>query len=504
LREYYLPTFVAAIEQGALSVMINSGELNGIPVHADKAVLTDLLRTELGFDGVAVTDWEDIMKLKDNHKVAVTLKDAVKLAVDAGIDMSMTPNDYSFTDLLIELVNEGAVSEARLDESVFRILLMKKRLGLFEEPLSFNSFDYAKVGGEEHDAYNLNVAQQSLTLLKNEVETLPMRGGEKKILVTGPAANSMVMLNGAWTRTWQGTDPQYDDNEKHTILEALQAEYGNRIEYIDACSLDSLYQDKVKEIQSRQVEFSHVILCLGEKPSTEIPGNIDDLSLTSAQKELVKELAAMDAKRIAVLLEDRPRIIASIEPMLDAVLMAYRPGDEGGKAIADVLSGKVNPSGRLPITYPRHVNSLLTYDHKHTERIAQDFSTTAFDPQWEFGHGLSYSNVTYSNLTLSKDTLRGEEELVISVTIQNPEELNHREVSMLFVSDRVASITPPVKRLRKFSTQEFSAGSTASVSFTINAADLAFVNQQNQWETEEGWFDIELGGQTESFYYQKR
>jgi len=503
LREYYLPTFEAAIKDGALSVMINSGELNGIPVHADKAILTDLLRTELKFDGVAVTDWEDIMKLKDNHLVAATLKDAVKMAVLAGIDMSMTPNDYSFTDLLIELVKEGEVTEARLDESVFRILLMKKRLGLFKEALSFKSNDYSKVGSAEHDEVNLQVAQQSLTLLKNDNKTLPIAGGTKKILVTGPSANSMVQLNGAWTRTWQGTDEKYDDQAKMTVLEALQAQYGDRIVYHAGSSLDELIPADLEKMKAIASSCSHVIVCLGELPSTEKPGDIDDLSLPAAQKDLVRSLDKLGLPIVSLLLEDRPRTIADIEPMMDAVLLAYRPGDEGGRAIANVISGKVNPSGRLPITYPKHPNTLLTYDHKRTEELAQDFSWTAFDPQWEFGHGMSYSTVKYSDLVVSKKTFSGNEKLEIKVTITNSSTMDHREVLMLFISDKVASITPPVKRLRKYQSAEIKAGQSITHTFYVSAEDLAFVNRDNEWETEAGEFDINLGGQTASFNYTK-
>ena len=502
LREYFLPTFEAAIAQGALSVMINSGELNGIPVHADHDILTKLLREELGFDGVAVTDWEDIMKLRDNHKVAATLKDAVKMSVMAGIDMSMTPNDYSFTDLLIELVKEGEVPESRLDESVYRILLMKQRLGLFEDPYYFDTYDYSLVGSKEHDEVNYATACQAITLLKNENGALPLDPEmPKKVLVTGPGANSLSLLNGAWSRTWQGTETKYDDESKYTVLEALQDRMQDKVVYIESCGLDVLDQDGLASIRSRANEFSHIIVCLGELPATEIPGNINDLTLEHAQLELVKELSALGTPMTAVLLVNRPRIISSIEPLLDAIVMAYNPGDEGGLALADVLTGKVNPSGRLPITYPREVNNLINYDHKYTEQFNPDFSKNAYNPQYVFGHGLNYSSVVYENLELSSDELNLGEELTVSVTLVNSSSVyDHDEVVMLFVNDRVASITPSVRKLRAFQRVSIPKGESKEVSITISAEDLKFVGKDLTWIAEEGWFDVEVGSLRTELY----
>jgi beta-glucosidase len=495
LRQYFLPTFEAAIDQGALSVMINSGELNGIPVHADYDVLTKLLREELGYDGVAVTDWEDIMKLRDNHKVAATLKEAVKMSVMAGIDMSMTPNDYSFTDLLIELVKEGEVPESRLDESVYRILLMKQRLGLFEDPYYFDTYDYSMVGSKAHDDVNYATACQAITLLKNENNTLPLRTDmPEKILVTGPGASSLSLLNGAWSRTWQGTETKYDDESKYTVVEALQDRLLDKVVHIESCSLDVLDEEGLESIKSRASEFTQIVVCLGELPATEIPGNIDDLTLEMAQLKMVKELSMLNLPMTAVLLVNRPRIISSIEPILDAIVMAYNPGDEGGLAIADVLTGKVNPSGRLPITYPRHVNDLITYDHKYTEQFDNDFSKNAYDPQYPFGHGLSYSTVRYSDLELSTDTLKIGEELTVTLNLKNESKAyDHDEVVMLFVNDRVASITPSVRKLRAFDRVSIPKGGTKEVSMTLSSDDLKFVGKDLTWIAEEGWFDVEIG-----------
>ncbi|MDA0973458.1 MAG: glycoside hydrolase family 3 C-terminal domain-containing protein [Bacteroidetes bacterium] len=502
LRQYFLPTFEAAIDQGALSVMINSGELNGIPVHADYDILTKLLREELGYDGVAVTDWEDIMKLRDNHKVAATLKEAVKMAVMAGIDMSMTPNDYSFTDLLIELVKEGEVPESRLDESVYRILLMKQRLGLFEDPYYFDTHDYSLVGSKAHDDVNYATACQAITLLKNENNTLPLRTDmPEKILVTGPGANSLSLLNGAWSRTWQGTETKYDDESKYTVVEAMQDRLLDKVVHIESCSLDVLDEEGLESIKSRASEFTQIVVCLGELPATEIPGNIDDLTLEMAQLEMVKELSTLNLPMTAVLLFNRPRIISSIEPMLDAIVMAYNPGDEGGLAIADVLTGKVNPSGRLPITYPRHVNDLITYDHKYTEQFDNDFSKNAYDPQYPFGHGLSYSTVSYSGLKLSTDTLEIGQDLTVTISVKNESKTyDHDEVIMLFVNDRVASITPSVRKLRAFDRVSIPKGAAKEVSLTISSDDLKFVGQDLTWIAEEGWFEVEVGGMKTELY----
>ncbi|NNK80196.1 MAG: beta-glucosidase, partial [Flavobacteriales bacterium] len=500
LKEYFLPTFEAAIEEGALSVMINSGELNGIPVHADYDILTELLRNELGYDGVAVTDWEDIIKLKGNHRIAADLKEAVYISVMAGIDMSMTPNDYSFTDLLIELVNEGRVPESRLDESVYRILLLKKRLGLFDNAVTFEDNDYSAVGSADHDRVNYETACEAITLLKNENNRLPITEGGK-ILVTGPSADSHILLNGAWSRTWLGRDPQYDDTEKSTLLEALKANYGDRIEYAPLASLDSLFASDLANIKRRSSAYSEVIICLGELPGTEIPGNITSLELPQAQKDLCHGLAEMGVPMTAIMMFNRPRLVADVEPHFDAMIMGYNPGDEGGIAIADVIAGKVNPSGRLPITYPRYVSAHLTYDHKWTEAIASDFSFSAYKPQWKFGDGLSYSSCTYTDVTLQADTIGFEDTIDISCKVTNQSaDYAHKEVVQVYIADKVASITPSVKRLRDFKKIEIEPNGSVEVSFSIPASELSFVGVEHDWILEEGDFELHLGDTSLPFY----
>ena len=490
LREYYIPTFQAAIDAGSLSLMINSGELNGIPVHADEWVLKTLLREELGFDGVAVTDWEDIIKLRDNHRVAPTLKDAVALAVNAGVDMSMVPNDYDFSNLLVELVEEGRVPMRRIDESVMRILLMKKRLGLFENPVPFANYEYDKVGCEEFEQLSYEAACEAITLLENN-GVLPFKGDEK-VLMMGRAADSTIYLNGPWSRTWQGTDPKWDSNTENTIFQGMK----NNFENLDIAP-DGLDPNRI-------TLNTHLVICLGETPSTEKPGDIDDLSLERDQIELVREAAKWGRKIVVVLCENRPRVINEIVPLCDAIIMAYYPGDQGGKAVADVIAGKVNPSGRLPITYPRFVNTIVPYDHKHTDKFDQQYGEEAFNPQWEFGHGMSYSDFGYSNLQLSAESLVGDGSITISVDVTNRSDIDGKETVLLFIADRFASVTPSVKRLRGFDKKMVSAGHTVTYSFTITKDDLAFVGIQNNWITEEGWFDISMGGLTAEFYYSHK
>ena len=496
LREYFLPTFQAAINAGAATVMVNSGELNGIPVHADKKILTDLLRSELGFKGVAVTDWEDIMKLNNIHMVAPTLKDAVYMAIDAGIDMCMVPNDYDFTILLTELVKEGKISEARLDVSVKRILELKKQLGLFEQPFTPANTDYKKFGSTEFARAAQNMAEESITLLKNNNQVLPIQQSAK-ILVTGPAANSMTYLNGAWTRTWQGSDTIWNDQSKYTIREAFNPATTTFI------ASDNMSDTDVREKMFAAAKASDVIIiCLGEKPSTEKVGDIDALTMPDNQQQLVGLLKSTGKPVVLVLVENRPLIVNDIEPLCDAIVLAYEPGDYGGLALANIIYGKVNPSGKLPFTYPRHEASLLWYDHKHTETLDQTFGRKAFNPQWEFGYGLSYTTFQYSNLKISNDTL-STGNLQISVDVTNTGTTTGKEVVQFYIADRYASITPSVKRLRGFEKVEIKPGATHIVTFTISAKDLAFVGRDEKWISEAGWFDIMLGSEKSSFYLSK-
>ena len=492
LREYFLPSFKDAIEAGALSVMINSGDINGIPVHADKAILTDLLRRELGFDGVAVTDWEDIMKLEYPHKVAKDLKEAVKIAINAGIDMSMVPNDYRFSDLLVELVNEGEVSMDRIDEAVYRILLMKKRLGLFENPTTFSS-DYSLVSSDSFSRVSNAVAEESITLLKN-TGILPLNPS-LKVLVTGPTANSLTAVNGAWSRTWQGVDAIWDDTTKHTILDELKLQSDN-ITFVQGCDFDSLHN--LGAIKNLAKPADVIVACFGEQPSTEKPGDIHSLDISETQIEYFKYLKSFNVPIVLALIENRPRVVRELEPYCDAIVLAYQPSENGTKAFADILYGKVNPSGKLPLTYPRYTNTLVPYDHNHTDKLHTDFSYNAFNPQWEFGHGLSYTNFTYSNLSVDTTQLAAGK-IGISIDVSNTGDYKGKETVLVYVTDEVASIAPPVKRLRAFDKRLIEVGKTETYQFEIDLDDLAFVGLDNTWQTESGTYTIHIGNERVSF-----
>lgn len=491
LQEYYVPTFKAAVDAGVKTVMINSGEVNGIPVHCNPKILKDLLRGQLGFKGLAVTDWEDIGYLQSRHHVAKNYKEAIKLAINAGIDMAMVPTDTRFPILLKELVVEGLVPLERIDEAVERILTLKFELGLFENP--YYSFSgYEKFGSEEHTEVAYQAALESQTLLKND-HILPL-SRNKRVLVTGPNAHSITALNGGWTRTWQGRDEKWHTLDKSTVRVAIENKIGTaNINYEKGTNLKNV----IAAAQNSDV----AVVCLGESPYTEKPGDIDEMQLPKFQLDLVKAIASTGTPVILVLIEGRPRIIREIEPLCKAVLMSYLPGSEGGRAIADVLYGDYNPNGKLCITYPRFSNSLLPYDHNWSDRYSRDYSWNDFKPQWEFGHGLSYTNFKYSELKLSTKKMSDSEPLTISVVVTNNGKRDGKEVVQLFIEDKVASITPPVKRLRGFEKIHLKAGESKTVEFKIWSKDLAFVGVDNQWITEPGHFVLQIDELRDRFEY---
>ncbi len=497
LREYYLPTFKTAVDAGAKTVMINSGELNGIPVHADEFVLKTLLRDELGFEGLAVTDWEDIMKLYNIHHVAKDNREAVKMAINAGIDMSMVPNDYAFTEDLIDLVNAGEVPMSRIDEAVSRILQLKVDLGLFENASAPTLEDYPLFGGEEHYKAAYKAAIESVTLLENK-GALPLSTSEK-ILLTGPGADDLIIQNGAWSRTWQGIDT-FIVKEKHLTVLGAMNRLSSNIAYEKGTSIDSI--ENISAAVAKAKASSKIVVVLGEKPSTEKVGDIDDLTLDQAQIDLVKALSKTGKPIVAVMMFNRPRIVSEIVGLCDAVLMAYQPGSAGGEAIADLLFGNQNPSGKLPFTYPRFVNTHVTYDHKATEELDAKFGMNAFNPQWTFGSGLSYSTFEYSNLTVSDTVFSGSGTMEVTVTVTNTGKMKGKESVLCFVKDHTASITPEVKRLRAFDKIELEAGETKTVSFKLSADDLAFVNRDMTWITEPGKFTVSIAGLAKEFSYQ--
>lgn len=511
LREYVLPPFKAAVDAGAHTVMINSGEINGVPVHASRFILTDILRKELGFRGVAVSDWEDIKKLVNIHRVAADEKEATRMAVMAGIDMSMVPSDYSFADHLIALVKEGAVPQTRIDEAVRRILTLKFELGLFADPMP-NAALKAKFATPASRRLNLDAAREALTLLKNTNALLPLTKN-RKVLVTGPTADSLISLNNGWTYVWQGSEESLYPKDRPTIRQAIEAKAGRaNVTYVPGTritrapgggsnstptDIDEVVDIAAAARAARDADV--VVLCLGEGSYTETPGNITDLTLPEPQLKLAEAVAAAGKPVVIVLVEGRPRIINRIADGAGAILMAYNPGNEGGQAIADVLFGDYNPAGRLPFTYPRHPNALLNYDHKSYENQNTTFGLTPFNPQFPFGHGLSYTTFKYDALRLSRKTLGEQDKLTVSVTLTNTGQRAGSEVVQLYLRDLVASITPPDRRLKRFAKIHLEPGRTRTLTFELERDDLTFIGENNRPVVEPGDFEVLVGGLSEKF-----
>ena len=510
LRERHLHAFEAAIEAGAHTVMVNSGLINGVPVHASYELLTGLLKEELGFEGLVVTDWADINNLHSRDRVAVNHKEAVKLAINAGIDMSMIPYSLDFCDDLVALVNEGEVAMARIDDAVRRILNTKHKLGLFERPVTHYE-DYPLFGSAEFEAAAYETARESMTLLKNEDDILPLPT-DARILVAGPNAHTMRALNGGWSYTWQGRDNEAFTGDYATILDAIRAKVGaHRVEfvegvrYVNAASYWVEEEVDVAAAVRAAARADYIVLALGENSYTEKPGDLHDLTLSEQQLRLAEALAATGKPVILVLNQGRPRIIRRIEPLMKGVLQAYLPGNFGGLAVADVLFGSINPSGKLPFTYPMYTNSLVTYDHKPSEHQAKmagayDYESD-FAVQYPFGFGLSYTEFTYSDLRLSSEELTADGELEVQVTLSNTGGRAGKEVVQLYTSDLFASLTPDVRRLRAFDKIALEPGEAETVRFVLRSADLSFINAEGQRVTEPGDFELELGGLTAGFRY---
>ena len=496
LREYYLPPFKEAIQAGASTIMINSAEINGIPCHGNKWLLTDLLRSELGFKGLVCSDWEDVIRLHTWHKIAATPKDAVMIAVNAGVDMSMVPNDYSFPKYVIELVKEGKISMERIDEAVGRILTLKIKLGLLKKPLP-SLEDIKVIGSDAHQQVALEAARESMTLLKNNNNCLPLAKG-KKILLAGPAANSLSALHSAWTYTWQGANQAIYPASIQTVKQALEAMAGEGNVKTNASSVftDAANYD-VSFIQKNAAASDVIVLCIGEDAYAEQPGVIKDLNLPAAQKQLIVAAKKTGKPVVVCLLEGRPRLFPEEELLTDAVLMCYRPGNKGAQAIAEVLFGEVNPAGKLPFTYPRYNGDITTYDHKFKEteqQLAPGVSEfIAFNPQWAFGHGLSYTSFSYTNLKVDKKDFSRKDSIQVRVDVTNTGSRAGKEVIELYSHDHYASITPSEKRLRKYTKIELKAGETQTVVFTIKTSDLQFVNKDLVTVAEAGAFDLIVG-----------
>lgn len=502
LREYFLPSFAAAVKAGTRTVMVNSAEVNGVPVHASKYLLTDLLRKELGFKGVVITDWEDVKKLTERHRVASSYKEAVYQSVDAGIDLCIVPMDLDFSKYLIELVQEKRIPMERINASVRRILQLKFDLGLFDHP--YVEQEAAKnFGRPEYQKVALNAARESMTLLKNKNNVLPL-SKDKKIMITGPGAKSLTTLNGAWTYSWQGTNTAYFSKNQLTIEQAIAQKVENT-SYALGTNFNATEIDIAAAVAAAK-DADEIVVCLGEDAYAETPGNIEDLELPDNQLQLVQELSKLDKPIIAVLTEGRPRLIRKIEPLLSGIILAYWPGEQGANAIADVLFGDYNPSGKLPISYPRNPNSLVTYDHKYLDEVFESASpqiySEKFNPQFPFGFGLSYTTFKYSDISFSSPILKGNGTIDVKVTVTNTGKMAGQETVEMYSSDLIASVTPSVKRLRGFSKIYLEPGESKEVVFKLSAKDLAFVGRDLKWITEPGEFDIKIGNQTKRITYR--
>ncbi len=487
LRETFLPPFKEAIDAGVMSLMINSGEVNGIPVHADKYLLTDLLRDELGYDGVAVSDWEDIIKLHTVHRVAENERHAIKLAVLAGIDMSMTPQTLSFASHLIDLVKKGEVPLSRIDESVHRILKMKFRSGLFDNPYPDKALA-SKIASPESLKASQSAAEDAMTLLKNQDDLLPL-AKDMKVLLTGPGAASLGALHGAWSYGWQGDNEALYPKTTQNLLQVLTETIGaDKVVHVPGASYLEVIDLAAVTHAAKNVDV--IVVAIAEKPAVEQVGNIVELGLPLAQEKLVKTAQATGKPVVLILLENRPRIIRGIEPDSKAILMAYYPGMFGAKALVNVLYGDVNPSGKLPFTYPRYTGSTEGYNHKYAESQELAYAWVGFKPQWTFGFGLSYTDFEYSDLKIDKKEINATETLTVSVTVKNTGARSGKEVVQLYLRDMYASITPPVKKLVGFKKISLEPQQSEQVTFTVTPENMSFIGVDNKAIIEPGKFQI--------------
>jgi beta-glucosidase len=505
LREYYLPQFREAVKAGATTIMINSSEINGQPVHANKYLLTDVLRKELGFEGVIVTDWMDIIRLYKWHSVAASPREAVAMAINAGIDMSMVPSDFSFYGLLIEAVNKGEVKMSRIDDAVKRILLLKMKTGLFDNPYPEPAAT-ANFGKPEYQTLALDAAHEAMTLLKNDNNSLPL-AKNKKVLVAGPSAQSLSALNGAWSYTWQGKEEDWFPRDSKNILQAITDKIGAaNVITTTGKGFDNSMNYDIAALTKAAANADAIVLCIGENSYAESPGNTADLALEENQVALAKAAYQTGKPVILVLTEGRPKFITNIEPAAKGILMAYWSGKKAAEAIADVLFGDYNPNGILPFSYPRSMGEIVLYDRKPTEDVREVFNDdihTGYNPLFPFGHGLSYTTFEYGDLKLNTTNLKGNEKLSVSITVKNTGKTDGKHTVELYTHDLYASITPNMKRLRAFQKINLKAGETQTVNFTIDSNDLAFVNAQLKTVTEPGDFEVIVGKQKVLFNYQQ-
>ena len=502
LREKHFAPFLAAIREGAASIMVNSASVNGMPVHANHELLTVWLKEQTGWDGVLITDWADINNLYTRERVAKDKKDALCIAINAGIDMIMEPYSVDACILLKELVEEGKIPMSRIDDAVSRILRMKERLGLYKHPTQ-RLKDYPKFGGKEFAQLALDGAVESMVLLKNEGNILPLTKG-KKLLVTGPNANQMRCLNGGWSYTWQGHRTDEFAQQYNTIYEALCNEYGQQnvvlCQGVTYNEQGKYWEENTPDIEAAvraAKDVDIIVACIGENSYTETPGNLSDLTLSQNQRDLVKALSQTGKPIVLILNEGRPRIISDIVPLCQAVVDILLPGNYGGDALALLLSGKRNFSGRMPYTYPSEINSLANYDFKKSEEVgtmegAYDYNAR-ITQQWGFGTGLSYTTFEYANLRVDKAHFTKDDVLTVSVDVTNKGRMAGKESILLYSSDLIASMTPDGRRLRQFDKISLNPGETRTVTLQLPASDLAFVGYDGHWRLEEGDFLLTMG-----------
>ena len=510
LREKYFEPFRQAAMAGTLTMMVNSASINGVPVHASYELLTKWLKEDLQWDGMLVTDWADINNLFQREHVAKDKKDAIRLAINAGIDMSMDPYSVDFCILLKELVQEGKVPMSRIDDAVRRILRLKYRLGLFDEP-NTGGKGYEKFGSQEFAQKSLRAAEESIVLLKNEGSILPLAPAsqQKKILLTGPNANQMRCLHGGWSYTWQGSGAEDLAAKYNTIYEALCNKYGKGniileqgVTYNERGQYYEENEPQIERAVSAAQQADIIIACIGENSYTETPGNLNDLWLSENQRNLVKALAKTGKPVILVLNEGRPRLIADIEPLAKAVLHIFLPGNYGADALANLLSGEANFSAKMPYTYPREINSLNTYDYKVSEEVGTMAGAYNYDAkvslQWPFGYGLSYTTFDYANLRVDKTSFTADDVLTVTVNVKNTGNRAGKEAVLLYSSDLIASIVPDNRRLRDFTKVVLAPGETKTVTFQLPAKELAFVGADGRWTLEEGDFTLKVGKLTQN------
>lgn len=505
LREKHFAPFLAGLQAGALTVMVNSASVNGVPMHANKEFLTGWLKEETGWDGVLITDWADINNLYTREMVAKDKKDALRIAINAGIDMIMEPYSCDACGYLVELVKEGKIPMSRIDDACRRVLRMKYRLDLFKNPTQ-KLKNYPKFGGEEFAKLALEGATESMVLLKNEGNILPLQHG-KKILLTGPNANQMRCLNGGWSYTWQGHRADEFAGKYNTIYEAFCNEYGKEnvilnqgVTYNEKGKYWEENEPQIQEAVAAAKDADVIVACIGENSYTETPGNLTDLWLSENQRNLVKALAQTGKPVILVLNEGRPRLISDIEPLAQGIINILIPGNMGGDALANLVSGKSNFSGKMPYTYPKEINSLANYDFKKSEEVgtmegAYDYNAK-ITQQWGFGYGLSYTSYKYSNLKVSQSDFRHGDIIKVSVDVKNTGKVAGKESVLLFSSDLIASIVPDGRRLRAFDKVELQPGETKTMTFELKADDLAFVGWNGKWRLEEGDFKLMIADQS--------